>query len=265
VIEYLKQKHVWSPRARHLLACERRGFGVKQGGGDATRLQTPHILVWLLCPPPGLRRSQVQHCAPHPRADAFTQPQLLVSSYRSHWRIVSDAEIFVAAAKRRKADFDGDMFAGQSSGPKVRESYSFGGAGSATLQSLTEKTKKATDAAADAAATAAAEAADTATTKPKKKSLKEVRKEQYDLQLAYARSLLRSDVHWKRKIVRRGVLRKLTMLADEPEQLRNVAALFPDWTHAGYTLDDNTAETYIGQPSCLSSHGCRLIWLQVAV
>ncbi|KAH7107340.1 hypothetical protein BKA62DRAFT_683073 [Auriculariales sp. MPI-PUGE-AT-0066] len=153
----------------------------------------------------------------------------------------------VAAKRKGGGGFDGEAFNGQSAGPKVRESYSFGGTGS-SLQDLTSKTEARK--VEEEAQRKAEEDKMAATIKLEKRTTKQIRRDKFDQQMLYARQLLRSSLHWQRKLVRHGIFRRLAELADEPEQLRNVAALFPDWSHNGYTLDDASAETYIGR--CIS-------------
>ncbi|KZV99098.1 hypothetical protein EXIGLDRAFT_831669 [Exidia glandulosa HHB12029] len=134
------------------------------------------------------------------------------------------------AAKKKGKDGDGDMFGGGGSGPRVRESYTFGA--SSALPQLAAKVE-------------------TEALKEDKPAgpltFAEKREKQFDTQLEHARKLLRSKIHWERKLVRHGTLRRLIALADSPEQLRHVAALFPDWAADGYILDDDTASSYIGR------------------
>lgn len=117
------------------------------------------------------------------------------------------------------------------SGSRVRESYVFGA--STTAPQLAPDT----------------EAVKEVVEEVEKDPFRAMRRKKFNEQLLYARKLLRSKVHWERRLVRHGVLRRLIALADTPEQLRNIAALFPDWALQGYILDDDTATTYIGASS----------------
>lgn len=150
------------------------------------------------------------------------------------------------AAKKRGKEYTGDIFGldgGGGGGPRVRESYTFGQSSSAPQKF--EQAAKDGDAPKESAA-AAKEADDLAGLTP----FARMRRRKFNEQMEFARRHLRSKVHWERRLVRHGALRQLAALADTPEQLRNVAALFPDWARCGYTLDDDTATTYIGR--CIS-------------
>ncbi|EJD46074.1 hypothetical protein AURDEDRAFT_184420 [Auricularia subglabra TFB-10046 SS5] len=148
-----------------------------------------------------------------------------------------------AAAKKRGKEYTGDIFGvdGGGGGPRVRESYTFG-QGSSAPQGFEKAAKE--DKPKEKAAAAKEE--DLSGLTP----FARLRRRKFNEQMEFARKHLRSKVHWERKLVRHGALRQLAALADTPEQLRNVAALFPDWARCGYTLDDDTATTYIGR--CIS-------------